>query len=102
MYANEDHSEPMAGEREVRVVIWDEDGAASLPVSIFIYVMRKNDRPNLDLGVGENQNDSTSFMEIASGTHDVGIHVTSHPHRIMISDEEEEGHYTTKVVMTLR
>ena len=84
------------------VGVWDYEGAQSLNVSIYIDVETKNDKPNLDLGVGDNVNDSVTFSEICRGQSGVGIHVVTLPHRIMISDEVEEMHYTTKIVMILR
>ena len=83
-------------------VIQDAEGALSQEVFIYINVTTRNDKPNLDLGKGKNIPENTTFEEIAQGSTDVGIHITTRPHRIMISDEIEEQHYTTKVVIRLR
>ena len=84
------------------MVIQDVEGAVSQEVFIYVNVMTRNDRPNLDLGVGENHDDNTAFTEIEEGSQGVGIHISTLPHRIMISDEAEEQHYTTKVIIHLR
>lgn len=92
----------MEGVRTLTAVVWDDGGAESMNVTIYIDVETKNDRPDLDLGVGENRNDTATFKEIELNSGDVGIHISSLPHRIEISDEEEEMHYTTKVTVKLR
>ena len=101
-YVNRDDSEPLAGVTTVTVIVWDDEGAGSLPVFIDITVMRRNDKPVIDIGVGPNRDDNVTFTEIAVGGNGVGIHISSKPHRIAITDEEEEQHHVSKMVVQLR
>ena len=101
-YVNRDDSEPLAGVTTVTVIVWDDEGAASLPVFIDIIVMTRNDKPVIDVGVGPSRDDNVTFTEIALGDNGVGIHISSRPHRIALSDEGDEKHHVSKMVVRLR
>jgi hypothetical protein len=101
-YVNRDDSEPSAGMAMVTVIVWDDEGAASLPVFINITVRTRNDEPVIDIGVGPNTDDNVTFTEITVGDNGVGIHISSRPHRIAVTDEEEERNYVSKMVVQLR
>ena len=101
-YVNRDDSEPLAGVKTVTAIVWDAEGAASLPVFINITVMTRNDKPVIDIGVGPNQDDRVTFTEIAMGKNGLGIHISSKPHRIAITDEKEEQNHVSTMVVQLR
>jgi hypothetical protein len=102
LYKNNDHTEPVEGTRTVTAVVQDGERTESQKVFIYINVTRKNDKPDVDLGVGKNRPDNTTFKEVEKGELSVGIHIATLPHRVEISDETEELHYTTKVIVNLR
>ena len=77
----------------------DDEGARSLPVFITVNVTRRNDVPELDVGVGFGMDDEVTFSEIEEGTNGVGIPIVSRPHRVQIRDEEKE---TQQITIKLR
>lgn len=102
MYVNEEEVEPREGVTVAVFVVTDDAGASSQNVSVFIHVSRKNDRPEVNLGVGFGHQDDISFMEIPQGENSLGVHIVSRPHRIEILDEEEARHHIAQVNVQLR
>ena len=94
--------EPVEGTRSAVLTATDSSGASSLNATVDIVVMRRNDRPSLDLGVGVGVVDTVTFKEIPKGQHGVGIHVVSSPHRVVIVDEESLRHHIVRTIIQLR
>ena len=80
----------------------DDEGARSLPVFVTVNVTRRNDVPELDVGVGFGMDDEVAFSEIEEGANGVGIPIVSRPHRVQIRDEEEETQFIQQITIILR
>ena len=80
----------------------DDEGARSLPVFVTVNVTRRNDVPELDVGVGFGMDDEVTFSEIEEGANGVGIAIVSRPHRVQIRDEEEETQFIQQITIILR
>ena len=65
--------------------MWDDDGASSLPVFIFVFTEFVNDGPSLDLGVGVGKDDRIRFIE----NQEAGQRIVSRPLDVSISDSIE-------------
>jgi cysteine-rich repeat protein len=102
LYENTEVDEPLEGARLIVITLFDNEGAASLPVFITVNVTRRNDVPELDVGVGFGVDDEIEFVEIAQGANGVGIPIVSRPHRINIRNEEEETEPIQQMTITLR
>ena len=101
-YENQEDVEPVEGTRSAVLTATDSGGASSLNATVYIVVMRRNDRPLLDLGVGVGVVDNITFKEIPEGQHGVGIHVISSPYRLAIIDEESLRHHIVRIIIRLR
>ena len=89
-YFNNQTVEPQVGPRTTIFKVRDDGGAVSQATTVIINVWRKNDRVQLNLGVGFGVQDAVTFTEIVQGGFGVGIHIVSQPHRVAIVNEEEE------------
>ena len=96
--------EPQEGSRIVVIVLKDEQGVAGLPAFVTVTVTRRNDPPELSLGVGFGEEDVIEFSEIKEGDNGAGIQVVSLPHRVAIRDEEEntQQQFIQKMIIQLR
>ena len=77
-------------------MVWDREGAASLPASVFVSTVFINDGPQLDLGVGLGRDDRIRFVE----NQVIGQHIVSGAHDVSISDSVE-GNNITKMTVEL-
>jgi hypothetical protein len=100
-YENTETAEPTKGNRTAVFTVFDDDDAASDPATVYIIVKRRNDHPDIDLGVGINKGDNLTFVEIGQDASVSGIHISNHPHRIRIIDEEDTRNYIAGVAVRL-
>ncbi|XP_065844295.1 uncharacterized protein [Oscarella lobularis] len=82
---NNTASEPDQTVSQVIIRVWDDDGASSLPVFIFVFTEFVNDGPSLDLGVGVGKDDRIRFIE----NQEAGQRIVSRPLDVSISDSIE-------------
>ena len=101
VYVNTKINEPTEGNRTAVFTVFDDENAASDPATVYIIVKRRNDHPDIDLGVGINKGDNLTFVEITEGGSVTGIHISNNPHRIRIIDEEDGRHYIAGVTVEL-
>ena len=103
-YFNNQTVEPQVGPRTTIFKVRDDGGAVSQTTTVIINVWRKNDRVQLNLGVGFGVQDAVTFTEILQGGIGVGIHIVSQPHRVAIVNEEEEtqNQYLEMITVHLR
>ena len=88
--------EPARIASQITATVWDKEGAASLPVFVSVSTVFVNDGPQLDLGVGIGNDDRIKFTE----EQDVGQHVVSRPHDVVI-DDSTEGNNITRMTVEL-
>ncbi|XP_065843563.1 uncharacterized protein [Oscarella lobularis] len=89
-------SEPARVVSQITVAVWDKEGSASLPVFVNVSTVFVNDGSQLDLGVGIGNDDRMSFTE----NQNVGQHVVSRPHDVLI-DDSTEGNSISKMTVEL-
>jgi hypothetical protein len=102
LYENTEVDEPLEGARMIIMTLFDDEGAPSLPAFITVNVTRRNDAPELDVGVGLGVNDQIQFDEIENGANGVGIPIVSLPHRVQIRNEEDERESIQTITIKLR
>ena len=102
LYENNEVDEPHEGARLVIITLVDNEGTSSLPVFVTVHVTRRNDVPELDVGVGFGMDDEVRFNEIEEGRNGVRIPIVSRPHRVQIRDEEEKAQFIQQITIRLR